>query len=87
MIFSDPYVQEIICQILNKPPSPSLNIPIQKNMIGQIQEQRRVLEDIRSKNLLPYILKLSALENEIKSMNHSKYEEEIEKIFEQSKLH
>ncbi|KST90536.1 hypothetical protein P7H71_04985 [Lactococcus lactis] len=87
MIFSDPYVQEIICQILNKTPSPSLNIPIQKNMIGQIQEQRRVLEDIRSKNLLPYILKLSALENEIKSMNHSKYEEEIEKIFEQSKLH
>lgn len=87
MIFSDPYVQEIICQILNKTPSPSLNIPIQKNMIGQIQEQRRVLEDIKSKNLLPYILKLSALENEIKSMNHSKYEEEIEKIFEQSKLH
>lgn len=87
MIFSDPYVQEIICQILNKTPSPSLNIPIQKNLIGQIQEQRRVLEDIRSKNLLPYILKLSALENEIKSMNHSKYEEEIEKIFEQSKLH
>ncbi|MDT2861038.1 hypothetical protein [Lactococcus lactis] len=87
MIFSDPYVQEIICQILNKTPSPSLNIPIQKNMIGQIQEQRRVLEDIRSKNLLPYILKLSALENEIKSMNHSKYEEEIENIFEQSKLH
>lgn len=87
MIFSDPYVQEIICQILNKTPSPSLNITIQKNMIGQIQEQRRVLEDIRSKNLLPYILKLSALENEIKSMNHSKYEEEIEKIFEQSKLH
>ena len=87
MIFSDPYVQEIICQILNKTSSPSLNIPIQKNMIGQIQEQRRVLEDIRSKNLLPYILKLSALENEIKSMNHSKYEEEIEKIFEQSKLH
>lgn len=85
MIFSDPYVQEIICQILNKTPSPSLNIPIQKNMIGQIQEQRRVLEDIKSKNLLPYILKLSALENEIKSMNHSKYEEEIEKIFEQSK--
>lgn len=87
MIFSDPYVQEIICQILNKTPSPSLNILIQKNMIGQIQEQRRVLEDIRSKNLLPYILKLSALENEIKSMNHSKYEEEIENIFEQSKLH
>lgn len=87
MIFSDPYVQEIICQILNKTPSPSLNIPIQKNMIGQIQEQQRVLEDIRSKNLLPYILKLSALENEIKSMNHSKYEEEIENIFEQSKLH
>lgn len=85
MIFSDPYVQEIICQILNKTPSPSLNIPIQKNMVGQIQEQRRVLEDIKSKNLLPYILKLSALENEIKSMNHSKYEEEIEKIFEQSK--
>ena len=85
MIFSDPYVQEIICQILNKTPSPSLNIPIQKNMIGQIQEQRRVLEDIRSKNLLPYILKLSALENEIKSMNHSKYEEEIEKIFSESK--
>ncbi|MBK5077525.1 hypothetical protein IL308_12280 [Lactococcus lactis] len=83
MIFSDPYVQEIICQILNK--TPSLNIPIQKNMVGQIQEQRRVLEDIKSKNLLPYILKLSALENEIKSMNHSKYEEEIEKIFEQSK--
>ena len=80
MIFSDPYVQEIICQILNKTPSPSLNIPIQKNMVGQIQEQRRVLEDIKSKNLLPYILKLSALENEIKSMNHSKYEEEIEKI-------
>lgn len=89
MIFSDPYVQEIICQILNKTPSPSpsLNIPIQKNMVGQIQEQRRVLEDIKSKNLLPYILKLSALENEIKSMNHSKYEEEIEKIFEQSKQH
>ena len=87
MIFSDPYVQEIICQILNKTPSPSLNIPTQKNMVGQIQEQRRVLEDIKSKNLLPYILKLSALENEIKSMNHSKYEEEIEKIFEQSKLH
>lgn len=85
MIFSDPYVQEIICQILNKTPSPSLNIPIQKNMVGQIQEQRRVLEDIKSKNLLPYILKLSSLENEIKSMNHSKYEEEIEKIFEQSK--
>ena len=85
MIFSDPYVQEIICQILNKTPSPSLNIPIQKNMVGQILEQRRVLEDIKSKNLLPYILKLSALENEIKSMNHSKYEEEIEKIFEQSK--
>lgn len=85
MIFSDPYVQEIICQILNKTPAPSLNIPIQKNMVGQIQEQRRVLEDIKSKNLLPYILKLSALENEIKSMNHSKYEEEIEKIFEQSK--
>lgn len=85
MIFSDPYVQEIICQILNKTPSPSLNIPTQKNMVGQIQEQRRVLEDIKSKNLLPYILKLSALENEIKSMNHSKYEEEIEKIFEQSK--
>jgi hypothetical protein len=85
MIFSDPYVQEIICQILNKTPSPSLNIPIQKNMIGQIQEQRRVLEDIRSKNLLPYILKLSALENEIKSMNHSRYEEEIEKIFSESK--
>lgn len=85
MIFSDPYVQEIICQILNK--TPSLNIPIQKNMVGQIQEQRRVLEDIKSKNLLPYILKLSALENEIKSMNHSKYEEEIEKIFEQSKQH
>lgn len=87
MIFSDPYVQEIICQILNKTPSASLNIPIQKNMVGQIQEQRRVLEDIKSKNLLPYILKLSALENEIKSMNHSKYEEEIEKIFEQSKQH
>lgn len=85
MIFSDPYVQEIICQILNKTPSPSLNISTQKNMVGQIQEQRRVLEDIKSKNLLPYILKLSALENEIKSMNHSKYEEEIEKIFEQSK--
>ncbi|WP_396443261.1 hypothetical protein [Lactococcus lactis] len=85
MIFSDPYVQEIICQFLNKTPSPSLNIPTQKNMVGQIQEQRRVLEDIKSKNLLPYILKLSALENEIKSMNHSKYEEEIEKIFEQSK--
>lgn len=85
MIFSDPYVQEIICQILNK--TPSLNIPIQKNMVGQIQEQRRVLEDIKSKNLLPYILKLSALENEIKSMNHSKYEEEIEKMFEQSKQH
>lgn len=85
MIFSDPYVQEIICQILNKTPSPSLNIPTQKNMVGQIQEQRRVLEDIKSKNLLPYILKLSALENEIKSMNHSKYEEEIKKIFEQSK--
>lgn len=87
MIFSDPYIQEIICQILNKTPSPSLNIPIQKNMVGQIQEQRRVLEDIKSKNLLPYILKLSALENEIKSMTHSKYEEEIEKIFEQSKQH
>ncbi|PFG83242.1 hypothetical protein [Lactococcus lactis] len=87
MIFSDPYVQEIICQILNKTPSPSLNIPIQNNMVGQIQEQRRVLEDIKSKNLLPYIFKLSALENEIKSMNHSKYEEEIEKIFEQSKQH
>ena len=87
MIFSDLYVQEIICQILNKTPSPSLNIPTQKNMVGQIQEQRRVLEDIKSKNLLPYILKLSALENEIKSMNHSKYKEEIEKLFEQSKLH
>lgn len=87
MIFSDPYIQEIICQILNKSPSPYPNIPIQKSMVGQIQEQRRVLEEIKSKNLLPYILKLSALENEIKSMNHSKYKEEIEKLFEQSKLH
>lgn len=56
-------------------------------MVGQIQEQRKILEEIKSKNLLPYILKLSALENEIKSMNHSKYKEEIEKIFEQSRLH
>lgn len=87
MIFSDPYVQEIICQILNKSASPYPNIPIQKNMVGQIQEQRKILEEIKSKNLLPYILKLSALENEIKSMNHSKYKEEIEKLFEQSKLH
>lgn len=87
MIFSDPYVQEIICQILNKSVSPYPNIPIQKSMVGQIQEQRKILEEIKSKNLLPYILKLSALENEIKSMNHSKYKEEIEKLFEQSKLH
>ncbi|WP_332372299.1 hypothetical protein [Lactococcus cremoris] len=87
MIFSDPYVQEIICQILKKSPSPYPNIPIQKSMVGQIQEQRKILEEIKSKNLLPYILKLSALENEIKSMNHSKYKEEIEKLFEQSKLH
>ena len=87
MIFSDPYVQEIICQILNKSVSPYPNIPIQKSMVGQIQEQRKILEEIKSKNLLPYILKLSALENEIKSMNHSKYKEEIEKIFEQSRLH
>ena len=50
-----------------------------------VQRVYKILEEIKSKNLLPYILKLSALENEIKSMNHSKYEEEIEKIFSESK--
>ena len=85
MILNDAYIHEVICQILNNSQSVYPDIPTQKNMAGQIQEQRRVLESVKSKNLLPYILKLSAFENEIKSMNHSKYEDEILKIYESSK--
>ena len=51
MIFSDPYIQEIICQILNKSPSPYPNIPIQKSMVGQIQEQRKILEEIKKRGI------------------------------------
>ncbi|MGV8956314.1 hypothetical protein [Lactococcus lactis] len=85
MIFNDPYIQEMIGQILNQSSFTMDNLPTQKNMAGRIQEQRKVLEAVKNKKLFPFILKLSTVENEIKVMNASKYKDKILKIYDASK--
>ncbi|MGV8976363.1 hypothetical protein [Lactococcus lactis] len=85
MIFNDPYIQEMIGQILNQSSFTMDNLPTQKNMAGTIQEQRKVLEAVKNKKLFPFILKLSTVENEIKVMNASKYKDKILKIYDAQK--